>query len=141
MDLEITQRERDGIPILDLRGNLIIGDTERLLRSTVAAMREKGRVNVILNFAKLNEIDDDGLATLVFCYAVLRKAGGALKLLNPSHVHMELFLSLKLDSLFETFHDEQDAVSSFFPDRSAERPYDILEFVDEQEKLSPSSNK
>ena len=134
MDLEISQRERDGIPILDLCGKLVMGDTESLLRGTVAALSQKGSVNVILNLAKLNEIDEDGLATLIYCHAVLRKAGGALKLLNLSKVHTELFISLKLGSLFEIFQDEQDAVSTFFPDRAAERPWDILEFVEHQEK-------
>jgi hypothetical protein len=34
---------------------------------------------------------------------------------------------------FEVFTDEQDAVDSFFPDRAA-RHYDILEWIQEQEK-------
>jgi hypothetical protein len=39
--------------------------------------------------------------------------------------------------VFEFFKNEQDAVDSFFPDR-ATRPYDILEFVEEQEKRQAS---
>jgi anti-sigma B factor antagonist len=39
----------------------------------------------------------------------------------------------KLDTVFEVFKDEQDAVDSFFPDRAIRR-YDVLEFVHEQEK-------
>lgn len=133
MDLEIRQRDDEGIRILDLRGRLVIGDSESLFRSTVVELRKNGCVRVILNFAELNEIDDDGLATLIFCHVVLRKAGGALKLLNSRHVHMKLFVQLKLDMLFEFFQQEQDAVNSFFPDRAV-RPYDILEFVEEQNK-------
>jgi anti-sigma B factor antagonist len=39
----------------------------------------------------------------------------------------------KLDTALEVFTDEQDAVNSFFPDRAV-RHYDILEWVQEQEK-------
>jgi anti-sigma B factor antagonist len=39
----------------------------------------------------------------------------------------------KVDTVFEVFTDEQDAINSFFPDRAV-RHYDILEFVRESEK-------
>ena len=39
----------------------------------------------------------------------------------------------KLDAVFEVFTDEQAAMDSFFPDRAI-RHYDVLEFVQEQEK-------
>ena len=105
-----------------------MGDAESLLRRTIMATRKNGFVYVILNFGEVKEIDDDGLATLVFCHAVFRKGSGALKLLNLSHAHMELFALLKLDIVFEVFDEEQAAVNSFFPDRAVQH-YDVLEFV------------
>jgi anti-anti-sigma regulatory factor len=66
---------------------------------------------VILNFAGANELDDDGLSALVFCDAVLRRSGGALKLLNLSRVHIDLTV-LRLDTLFEVFKDEADGAVS-----------------------------
>jgi hypothetical protein len=44
---------------------------------------------------------------------------------------MELFVLMKLEGVFETFLDEQDAVNSFFPDRSVQR-FDILAFIEQQ---------
>ena len=43
----------------------------------------------------------------------------------------------KLATVFVFFTDEQSAVDSFFPDRAV-RPYDILEFVEEQGKRPAS---
>jgi hypothetical protein len=40
-----------------------------------------------------------------------------------------------MDTVFEVFTDEQDAVDSFFPGRPV-RQYDVLAFVQEQEKAS-----
>jgi anti-sigma B factor antagonist len=61
------------------------------------------------------------------------RSGGALKLINLMPLHLSLMVLTKLDTVFEVFKDEQDAVDSFFPDRAIRR-YDVLEFVHEQEK-------
>ena len=132
MDLQLHQREKEGIWILDLRGRLLIGDAEKSLRTAIVALAETRAVNVVLNFAGVTEIDDDGVGALVFCYARIVRSGGTLKLLNlPPHV--SLMVLMKLDTLFEVFTDEQDAVNSFVPDRAV-RHYDILEWLQGQEK-------
>jgi anti-sigma B factor antagonist len=133
MDLQFHQREKEGIRILDLRGHLVMGDSEALLRKTIVELAEAGAVNIILNLAGVTEIDDDGMGVLVVCYARTARSGGALKLLNLMPLHLSLMVLTKLDTVFEVFKDEQDAVDSFFPDRAIRR-YDVLEFVHEQEK-------
>src|SRR6266852_9028061 len=131
-DLQLHQREREGIWILDLRGQVTIGDSETILRTAIVALAETKAVNIILNLAGVTEIDDDGLGALVFCYARIVRSGGAVKLLNLPP-HLSLMVLTKLDTIFEVFTDEQDAVNSFFPGRAV-RHYDILEWVKEQVK-------
>jgi anti-sigma B factor antagonist len=41
---------------------------------------------------------------------------------------VELLVLTKLDTIFEVFDDETDAVNSFFPDREIKR-FDVLSFV------------
>src|SRR6266446_8469364 len=89
VDFQLDQREKEGISILDLRGPLIIGDSEAILRTAIVALAEARAVNIILNLAGVTEIDDDGLGALVFCYARIAKSGGGLKLLNlPVHLSL-----------------------------------------------------
>ena len=59
MDIQLHQREKEGIRILDLRGHLIIGDSEASLRAAIVALAEAGAVNIILNLAGVTEIDDE----------------------------------------------------------------------------------
>jgi anti-sigma B factor antagonist len=132
MDLQLNQRKNEGIQILDLQGRLIIGDSETILRNAIVALAEARAVNIIFNLAGVTVIDDDGMGALIFCYARVVKSGGALKLLNLP-LHLSLMVVTKLDTVFEIFTDEQDAVNSFFPDRAV-RHYDILEWVQEQER-------
>jgi anti-sigma B factor antagonist len=133
MDLQLHQREKEGIQILDLQGHLIEGASEALLRAAIIELAEAKTANVILNFAGVTEIDTDGLGALVFCEARLERASGALRLLNVNARHLDLMVVTKLDTISEVFTDEQDAVNSFFPDRAALR-YDILEFVEDPDK-------
>jgi anti-sigma B factor antagonist len=133
MDLKLNQRESEGIRILDLHGRLMIGEPESMLRTEIIALANAKDVNVILNLEGVTAIDDDGLGALVFCWARIASSGGALKLLSRTRLHLGLMVVTKLATVFEFFTNEQDAVDSFFPDRAV-HPYDILEYVEEQEQ-------
>jgi anti-sigma B factor antagonist len=133
MDMRLTHREKEGIRILDLRGQLRAGDSESTLRSAIDALARDNVVNIVLNLAEVTKIDSDGLEALVLCHSQIRKRGGALKLGRLNIEHLSLSVLTKLNTVFELFVDEQDAVNSFFPGR-ATRHYDILEWVQEEEK-------
>jgi anti-sigma B factor antagonist len=140
MDLQFHQREKEGIWILDWQGPITIGDSEATLRTALFTLAEAGGVNIILNLADVTDIDDDGLAAVIFCYARIVKSGGAMKLLNLP-AHLSLMVLAKLDTVFENFTDEQEAVNSFFPDRAI-RHYDILEWIQRQnERPGPNDPK
>ena len=128
MSLHIEQREIEGIIVLDLKGPLTLGHGDLELRDRLPALHQSGKVNIVLNLKDVSEIDSTGLGTLVFGLARLRKAGGRLALVNVDRTHMELFLLTKLAIAFEFFDDEQEAVNSFFPDRTLKH-FDILSFV------------
>ena len=132
MSLQIEEREKEGIVILDLKGSLTLGDGDLALREKLAAIHRSGKINIVLNLKEVADIDSTGLGTLVFGLAKLRKAGGRLALLNVNRTHLKLFLLTRLALAFEFFADEQDAVNSFFPDRELKH-FDVLEFVQHQE--------
>jgi anti-sigma B factor antagonist len=131
MALEIQEREREGIVILDLKGRLIVGEPVSDLREKVREMVSAGKLNIVLNLQNLEYIDSTGLGGLVISYTTVKKAGGALKILNLSQRNVELLVLTKLTTVFEIFDEEQDAVNSFFPNRQI-RKFDILSFVQEQ---------
>lgn len=128
MSLEITQREREGIVILDLDGRLTVGQEAGALREAVLKLSAEARHNVVLNLEKVEYIDSTGLGGLVICFTTLKRDGGALKLLNLNRRNVELLVLTKLQTVFEVFNDEQDSVNSFFPGREIKR-FDILAFV------------
>jgi len=127
MAFDIQGREREGITILDLKGRLVVGDSN-LLREKVNEQSANGKKNIALNLADVDYIDSTGLGTMVICYTSLQKAGGALKLYNLNRRNIELLLLTKLSTVFQIFGDEQAAINSFFPEREIKH-FDILSFV------------
>ena len=133
MDLRLGKREKEGIRILDLQGQWKTGDSESSLRSAINALARDNVVDIVLNLAEVTKIDSDSLEALVMCHRQIRKRGGALKLANLNIGRLSLSALRKLNTVFEVFGDEQDAVNSFFPGRATGH-YDVLEWVREQEK-------
>lgn len=130
MKLEIQERENEGILILDLKGRLVLGPEDSALRQRLQVLA--GRHNVIVNLKDVSDIDSTSLGTLVTAALRFRQARGKLVLLHLNDSKGRLPDILKLNTVFETYQDEVEAVNSFFPDRAVAR-YDILEFVEEQE--------
>ena len=133
IDKRLTHREKEGIRILDLRGQLNAGDSESTLRSAINALARDNVVNIVLNLAEVTKIDSDSLESLVLCHRQIRKRGGALKLACLNIEHLSLSAMRKLNTVFEVFVNEQDAVNGFFPVRPV-RHYDVLEWVRGQEE-------
>ena len=133
MDLSLTERTKEGITILDVKGQIVAGDGADKLRDRLRALAESGSTNAILNRAHVDYIDSSGLGALVMSYSALKKKEGALKLLNLTRRNVELLVLTKLETVFEVFDDEQNAVNSFFPNREIKR-FDILTFLQQRKK-------
>ena len=127
-NLEVEQRESDGVVILDLDGRLVQGDEDSALRQRLESLAEAGQRSLILNLKKVNEIDTTGQGTLEFCAEKFRELGGKCVLLNLDLAEIKAPEVFKLSTALDTYQDEVDAVNSFFPDRKVPH-YDILEFV------------
>jgi len=128
MSLDIQQREREGITVLEMKGRITVGPEATALREKIATLTASNIRNVVLNLAGVDYIDSTGLGALVVCATSARKAGGNVKLVNLSKRNIELLVMTKLATVFEIFNDEQDAINSFYPDRKL-KTFDILDFV------------
>ena len=130
MHLEIQQREKEGITILDLKGKIVLGPEDLSLRERLLSLLDKGIRNVVLDLKGVTHIDSAGVGTLVLCTEKFRAADGRLVLVDLSAEQASAANILKLDSELDIYPDELGAVNSFFPDRVVPH-YDILQLVEQ----------
>jgi anti-sigma B factor antagonist len=128
MALEINQREREGVTIIDLKGRVTVGSEAGALREKISQDVAAGIRMLVLNLADVDYIDSTGLGALVMTATTLRRSGGNVKLLHLNRRNIILLVMTKLATVFEIFNDEQDAVNSYYPDRKL-KTFDILDFV------------
>jgi anti-sigma B factor antagonist len=111
--LNITTRQSGPVAILDLEGQIRLGETNANLHKAVRELVDGGEKNVLLNLAKVTGIDSSGLGSLVAAHATLEKNGGEMKLLNLNDRVTELMMITKLLTVFDVFDNEGEAVASF----------------------------
>ena len=133
MNLQIEQREREKIVILDLKGSVVLGDEDLSLLQRLLVLLDSRHHQVILNLKEVSSIDDSGLDTVAFCATRFHDVGGRLVLLELGQSHARVADPRKLNIVPETYQEETEAVNSFFSDRVVPR-YDILAFVNEQKQ-------
>jgi len=129
--MQIVEREREGIVIVDCVGQLVAGESTGAVRERLSQLVGSGSIQLILNLEGVNYIDSSGLGALVMCFSTARRAGGTMKLLNLSRRSIELIVLTRLEMVFEVFNEEQSAVNSFFPDREIKK-FDILAFLQQR---------
>ena len=130
MSLDIAQREREGIALLDLKGRITMGDeASRFSRRLSRRCAAEPGARLILNMQEVDYVDSTGLGAHRSCAPRgSENANGVAKLVNVNRRNIELIVMTKIDTIFEVFDDETDAVNSFFPGREIKR-FDILSFV------------
>lgn len=112
--MNIIERTLSDVTVLDLEGNLALGENTGF-RQRVTATINAGARKLIINLARVEYMDSCGLGELISGYTAMQRVSGHFKLLNLSNRLQRLLVITKLISLFETFDSELAAVASFTP--------------------------
>jgi len=115
MSLKIDIRETPEATILDMNGQLTLGEPLVDFRDTIRETLSGDQKNILLNLENVSYIDSSGLGQLVGSYATVTNAGGRLKLLHLRKRVHDLLQVTKLMTVFETFESETTALRSFKP--------------------------
>lgn len=112
MALRIVQREVGPVTVLDLTGKLA-GEAGETLADRIDDLVDAGRSRLVLHLGGVSFVDSAALGALLSKRASVMRAGGRLKLLNPTERVWDLMVTTKLEMVFDTFDAEDEAVRSF----------------------------
>ncbi len=113
MALRITNREVDGISVLQMEGRIVLGEESNALRESVKNLLADNKKKIVLNMNHVTYIDSAGLGTLVAAYHSARAHDAVLKLAHLGTKFQEVLQVTKLMTVFEVFDSEAAAVESF----------------------------
>ena len=113
MTMKTSNRQIDGVTIVDCSGRITLGEGSVILRDTVKDLLSKGSKRILLNLGDVNYIDSSGIGELVSAYTTVKNQGGELKLLNLTKKVHDLLQITKLYTVFDVKDDETAAVKSF----------------------------
>jgi anti-sigma B factor antagonist len=112
-ELDLKERQAGDVTILDLSGEVRIGDSSVALRDSIRSLADQGKKKVLLNLGGVKYIDSSGIGELIANYTTLKRGGGQLKLLNLTDRVQNLLVITKLLTVFDAYEDEAEALKSF----------------------------
>ena len=112
-ELDVSERQAGDVTILDLTGEVRLGDSSVALRDSVRKLADGGKNKVLLNLAGVKYIDSSGIGELIANYTTISRQGGQLKLLNLTDRIQNLLVITKLLTVFDSFDNEAEALKSF----------------------------
>ena len=113
MALKMTNREVDGVAVVELEGRIVLGEESNALRERVKSLLAANRKKIVLNMDNVTYIDSAGLGTLVATHHSAKSQSASLRLSNLGSKFQEVLQVTKLLTVFEVFDSEAAAIQSF----------------------------
>ncbi len=117
--MKIKLREKEGMVILDLEGNIDI-NASNFVETVGWTLNNKSK-DIICNFEGVNLIDYVGVSLIAVVYKNILNQKGTIKIYNvPSHV-MKFFAIVGLDRIFEYYMNEEQAINAVRKEKKRSR--------------------
>lgn len=113
MSMKATNRQVEGVAVVDMSGRITLGEGSVVLRDTIRDLIGKGNKKILLNLGNVTYIDSSGIGELVSAFTAVRRENGELKLLNLTKKVHDLLQITKLYTVFDIKDDEATAIKAF----------------------------
>lgn len=112
-NFSVKERQVGNVTVLDIQGKLKGCGGAGMLRDAIKRPLGEGRDRILLNLAKVSDIDSSCLGELIASHSELNKKGGQLKIAHLSRNLREMMMFTKLSTVFNIHGDEAEALKSF----------------------------
>jgi anti-sigma B factor antagonist len=113
VSMKATNRQVEGVAVVDMSGRITLGEGSVVLRDTIRDLIGKGNKKILLNLGDVTYIDSSGIGELVSAFTAVRRENGELKLLNLTKKVHDLLQITKLYTVFDIKDDEATAIKAF----------------------------
>jgi anti-anti-sigma factor len=110
--LEVVVREESGVGVIEASGEIDVYNSGEI-RKLIDAYIARGIHNILLDMKGVDYLDSSTISVLLTERERLKERGGRLKLLGLQETPKKVFEIAKIDSIFEIYDDEGEALASF----------------------------
>lgn len=113
MTIKMTNSEVDGVSVVALDGQIVLGEESNSLREKLKSLIAEGKKQIVLNMDNIKYIDSAGLGILVAAHVNAKTQGASLRLCHLGSKFQEVLQITKLVTVFEVYDTEPAAIASF----------------------------
>jgi anti-sigma B factor antagonist len=111
--LKIASKEVKGVTVLNLSGQIVLGEGSVQLREAIRGLIGKGTKHILLDMGNVDYIDSSGLGELVSAFTTAKNQHAEVKLLKLTKKVQGLLQLTKLYTVFDIYDDDASALASF----------------------------
>lgn len=111
--MHVDVRHVDDVIIVDLKGRLVMGVGDEILRDVTNELLAQEWKKIVLNLEGVSVMDSSGIGELVSGWKLAQRFGAKLKILRPGDRLRHTLHLTQILPLLEVFETEREAVASF----------------------------
>ena len=111
-ELSVSTRERDGVAIIDLVGDVTTFAEEKI-NSAYAQLTNQGARHILLNFRQNDYINSAGIAILIGIVTEVNRNNQKLAVSGLSQHFQKIFRMVGLAQYADIYQDEDEAIKGF----------------------------
>jgi len=113
MSVKLNTRLVGDVTVIDVSGRITLGEGSSAFRDEVRGLTAGGTRKILVNLGEVAYIDSSGIGELVAGFTSVTRAGGTMKLLNPTPRVRDLLRITTVNTIFDVHEDEAQALRSF----------------------------
>ncbi len=108
--------EKYNCVIIEFKGNVMGGPDAVSLNEELHELIDNDKTNVVVDLGKVKFMNSSGLGMLIGALTTMKKAGGDLRIANPTDKIESLLIITKLITVFKHYQTLEEAIASYQED-------------------------
>ena len=111
--MEIIESEDGEVTVIEISGRLWGEPEGESLSETLSDLKGKGCSKIVIDMEGISLMNSSGLGSLIAGMKSFREIGGDMKLANANERIQTILKITKLNQVFKTYDNRDEAISSF----------------------------
>ena len=111
--IKVNELSDKNVVVVAPKGNFVGGEETDELRDTIKKISETGNTKLVIDLGEVLYLNSTALGVLISAHANYSKREGKIKLCQLNKNLENLFVITKLALIFDSYHTQEEAISSF----------------------------